>query len=146
MESTNQEAIEQLDSRLVSPFKVSSKPCEKERAEVLRCYKKILSTLPQFQTYFSQLEKSQASSATTTKSAAEDNLVRTGEARSMPTEMRLEEAIHLPLFKCALTCQGYEQCVNKIIQSNYEQTANDFMRSSSTKERPEYNKMTDLKT
>lgn len=42
LEASNQTHFERMYTRLASPFKVSTKPCEADRAAVLQCYKRVL--------------------------------------------------------------------------------------------------------
>lgn len=107
LEGNNQSYIERMYKTLSSPFKISTKPCEANRLEVLRCYEEIFrATKP---------DGGEASSAAHSSS---------GDAPS--PAVTLDGLWQMPLHNCHAAAKLYEQCVEKRTLAEHLALASSF--------------------
>lgn len=101
LESANQSYMERMYTTLSSPFKISAKPCESYRLEVLRCYEKLFDRKV-------------------------DEGAR-GEPASPPSPPPTMDSIwRLPLHHCHAAAKEYEQCVESRTLAEHLALASSF--------------------
>jgi hypothetical protein len=96
VESSTQTMVDQLYQRLASPFQITAKPCEANRAAVLQCYQ--------------QLQSADASTPSSSSATVGEN---SQSNTSAPIVVGGDAWLSVPYQNCYEAAMAYNQCVEK---------------------------------
>lgn len=126
LETENQSEMEKLFSALSSPFKISNKACEAQRAQVLQCFQAMISSV---RTTSSDNDSNARSDAHVSSSECGSSSSVAPDKSAIPA-LTHAEALRLPIHKCYEAAVNYQRCVDKSVLAEHAALSSRFRKES----------------